>query len=90
MPSPFAAMVEDYDDPRDCQLKHSLPVCNALQYTSPGLDPYITLTVKVLTLFVLFVVAEGVVHIVGDGVNTNVNSDGVYILHNYQIMLISL
>ena len=58
--------------------------------TSLGSDPYVTLTVEILMLFVVFVVAEGIVHVVGDGINTNVNSDGVYILHNYQITLISL
>ena len=90
MPSPFAAMVEDYDDPHDCQLKCSLPVHDTLQHTSPHMDPYVTLTVEILTLFVVFVVAEGVVHVVGDGINTGVNSNGVYILHIYQITLISL
>ena len=90
MPSPFAAMVEDYDDPCNCQLKHSLPICDTLRHTSPGSDPYITLIVEILTLFVVFVVVEGVVHVAEDVINTNVNSDGVDIPLNYQITLIFL
>ena len=90
MPSPFAAMVEDYDDPRDRQLKDSPPVHDALRHTSPGSDPYITLIVEILMLFVVFVVAEGVVHVVEDVINTDVNSDGADISLNYQITLIFL
>ena len=83
-------MVEDYDDPRDRQLKDSPPVRDALRHTSPGSDPYVTLIVEILTLFVVFVVAEGVVHVVEDVINTNVNSDGADIPLNYQITLIFL
>ena len=83
-------MVEDYDDPRDCQLKDSPPVHDTLRHTSSGSDPYVTLIVEILTLFVVFVVVEGVVHVVEDVINTNVNSDGADIPLNYQITLIFL
>ena len=43
-----------------------------------------------LTVFVLVVVAEGVVHVIENKVNTNVDNGGAYVVHNYEIALISI